>query len=286
LPGHQNLDGDKAAPLTGVTDPKYSSGVRLALFFLLTAVGAAQNTAEPHAAPGLQNPFRDDSQAVAVGGEVFQAQCSACHGAKGEGGSGPSLLNSDAIGGPEEDLFQIVARGRDIMPGFRNLLGENNVWRVITYLQSLPDLGPPSVTGDPVVGGKLFWGKGGCGGCHRVGPNGASVGPNLTRIGRKRGPANLRQSIVDPDAEVPRGYETITVVTSDGLKIQGVQLSYDNFSAQLLDLQNNFHSYLRSEVQQIERSQKTLMPSYAKMFSEAELTDLIAYLSSLGRKEK
>ena len=254
------------------------------MFLIATGVAAAQNADEPHAGP--QNPFGNDPQAVAAGGEVFQVHCSACHGAKGEGGSGPDLSRGAfSVGDADADLQQIVTRGRDVMPGFRTTLGEQDVWRVVSFIRSLAGSIAETTTGDAAAGGKLFWDKGGCGQCHRVTLNGGSLGPNLSTIGLKRGASHLRESILDPDADLPQGYATLTVATADGAKIEGVQLGYDNFSAQLLDLQNNFHSYLKSEVKEITRSRRSLMPAYRDVFSASEIDDLVAYLSSLGRGE-
>jgi putative heme-binding domain-containing protein len=140
--------------------------------------------------------------------------------------------------------------------------------------------------GDAAAGGRLFWGKGGCGQCHRVGLNGASSSPNLTEIGVRRGAKYLRESLLNPGASVPRGYATITVVTLDGRTIQGVRRRSDHFSIQFLDTQGNFHSYLKDEIKQITESEKSLMPAYGDMFSETELNDLVAYLSRLGREKK
>jgi len=258
----------------------------LKLLVLLLASGAAvaQNTDTPHANAGRQNPFHSDARAMAEGGELFQAHCAACHGPKGEGGSGPILSSgSYGVGDRDEDLHAIVMSGRDVMPGFRRTLGEENVWRVVTFLRSLTGTGSGPASGDPGAGERLFWGKGGCGQCHRIGANGASSGPNLTEIGVRRGAPNLRESILKPGTDVPRDYHVVTVVTTDGKTIEGIQRHYDTFSAQFLDLQGNFHSYLRTEVKQMTRSQKSLMPAYEGMFSEGELNDLVAYLSGLGR---
>ncbi len=257
------------------------------MFLLATGAAMAQDVDGPRAGADLQNPFRDDPRAVAVGGELFQAHCAACHGARGEGGSGPDLSRGAyGVGDRDEDLHGIVMSGRDVMPEFRRTLGEENVWRVVTFLRSLTGRNSAPAIGDAAAGERLFVGKGGCGQCHRVGINGASSGPNLTGIGFRRGAPHLRESIVNPDAGVPRDYSVVTVVTVDGKTIQGIQRHYDTFSAQFLDLQSNFHSYLRSEVREMTRSRKSLMPAYEKMFSEAELNDLVAYLSGLGRKEK
>lgn len=258
------------------------------LVFLLAAVAAvAQDADQPHAGPNVQNPFRGDAQAVAAGGELFQAHCATCHGHRGEGATGPDLSHgSYGVGDRDEDLHAMVMRGRDVMPGFRRTLGEENVWRVVTFIRSLTGMDAGPATGDVAAGERLFWGKGGCGQCHRVGANGGGLGPNLTEIGIRRGAPHLRESLAKPDADVPRDYNLVTVVTADGKTIQGVQRHYDTFSAQLMDLQSNFHSYLRSEVKEITRSRKSLMPAYEKMFSETELNDLVAYLSGLGRNKQ
>jgi putative heme-binding domain-containing protein len=248
------------------------------------AAGAALAQDTPHQGSERQNPFRNDAQAVAAGGELFQIHCAACHGAKGEGGSGPDLSRGGyGVGDRDEDLHAIVMRGRDVMPGFRRTLGEENVWRVVTFLRTFSGRESAAAIGDAAAGERLFWGRGGCGQCHRVGANGASSGPNLTEIGVRRGEPHLRESIVNPGADVPRDYNVVAVVTADGKTIEGIQRHYDTFSAHFLDLQSNFHSYLRSEVKDMTRSQKSLMPAYKGMFSEAELNDLVAYLSGLGR---
>lgn len=259
------------------------------IFLLLFAAGlaVAQTTNEPHFGPALQNPFRDDPQAAEAGGEVFRVHCSACHGSQGEGGSGPDLSEGAySVGNRDEDLRQIMLRGRGVMPGFRNILNEESIWRLVSFVRSLAGRHLGTVQGDAAAGGKLFWGKGGCGQCHRVGLNGAGAGPNLTDIGVRRGATYLRESLLNPDASVPRGYATITAVTLDGQTIQGIQRRSDNFSVQFMDMQGNFYSYLRDELKEVTESEKSLMPAYGNTFSEAELNDLAAYLSRLGRDKK
>jgi len=258
---------------------------KILLFLLAAGLTLAQTADEPHS--GVQNPFRDDPQAAAAGGEVFRVHCAACHGAQGEGGSGPDLTEGVYSGGNrDEDLFQIVMQGRDVMPRFRNILSEESVWHVVSFVRSLAGRHLGTVQGDAAAGGKLFWDKGGCGQCHRVGLNGAGTGPNLTAIGATRGAPYLRESVLNPDASVPRGYATVTAVTLDGQTIQGIRRRSDNFSVQFMDMQGKFYSYLRDELKEITESEKSLMPAYGNTFSEAELNDLAAYLSRLGRDKK
>ena len=263
-----------------------SSAHRVLLFLLSAGLALAQNANEPHAG-GLQNPFGNDPQAIAAGAEVFRVHCSACHGARGEGGSGPDLTEGTySSGGRDEDLRQVVMTGRGVMRGFRNILTGESIWQVVAYVRSLAGRNLGAVQGDVAAGGKLFWGKGGCGQCHRVGLEGAGAGPNLSEIGAKRGVNYLRDSLLNPAASVPRGYAVVTVVTTDGRTIQGIQRRADNFSVQFLDMQGGFHSYLKDELKQVTESEKSLMPAYGSAFSETELNDLVAYLSRLGREKQ
>ena len=91
--------------------------------------------------------------------------------------------------------------------------------------------------------------------------------------------------MTDPNADVSRGYQTLTVITLDGGKIEGIEKNYDNFSAQLMDAQENFHSYLSSEVRSMKRELRSLMPAYGGSLTPREIDDLLAYLAGLGKQE-
>jgi len=46
-----------------------------------------------------------------------------------------------------------------------------------------------------------------CGACHTVAGQTGEIGPNLTKIGKKRGKEYLRQAILDPDAIIASGFK-------------------------------------------------------------------------------
>jgi putative heme-binding domain-containing protein len=232
------------------------------------------------------NPYKNDPGAVEVGRGVFRIACSPCHGIHAEGGRGPNLtLGEFSVGNRDADLYGVISKGIPYteMRGYE-AMGDDNIWRIVAYLRTAASgRAVEKLPGDPASGDKLFWGKGACGTCHRVGTRGGRLGPELTRVGRGRTAQYLRESVVDPNKDLTPGYGTITVVTRDGKKIVGAQRGYDNFSAQLMDAQDNYHSFLKSEVVSIERADKSLMPdTYGKMFNKTELDDLVAYLSTLG----
>jgi putative heme-binding domain-containing protein len=250
--------------------------LRLTTLLFMAAVCRAQET----------NPLASDPKAAEVGRWMFRIYCAPCHGIHADGGRGPDLtLGTYTAGDRDSDLFRVISRG---VPGTEmaayggGRVEDEGIWRMVAYIRSVARHDTASVPGNAQAGEKTFWGKGGCGACHRVGDKGKSLGPDLSRVGRQRSLAYLRTSVLKPDADVTPGYNTITVVTRDGKKIVGVEKSFDNFSAQLMDVSGKYYSFLREDVTSMQREPKSLMPStYGQLLNESEMNDLLAYLSSL-----
>ena len=249
----------------------------LLLLWLGAAVCGAQT--------GRQNPLAGDPKAAEEGRVMFRGSCSLCHGIRGEGGRGPDLtLGSFAVGDSDADLFEVIANGAagTEMPGFGARFESDDIWRIVAYVRSLAGRGTARITGNRQNGEQLFWNKGQCGLCHMVEGRGKRMGPDLSRAGRVRSLAYLREAIVSPNADITPGYPTVTVVTKDGKKIVGAQRGYDDFSVQLMDAAENYYSFLRSDIASVKQEYKSTMPdTYGKQFSESELNDLVAYMSSL-----
>ncbi len=234
------------------------------------------------------NPFHGDAEAADAGRGAFRIYCAPCHGIDARGGRGPDLTSGNYLAGNrDEDLFRVIAEGVSgtDMAGYEARLPDQTIWSIVSYIRMNASEDKTPVTGDPAAGEKLFWEKSQCGSCHRIGGRGGRLGPDLTTAGRSRSAAYLRQSMTDPNADFSRGYQTLTVVTLDGEKIEGIEKNYDNFSAQLMDAQENFHSYLSSEVRSMKRELRSLMPAYGGSLTPREIDDLLAYLAGLGKQE-
>jgi cytochrome c oxidase cbb3-type subunit III len=233
---------------------------------------------------------QQDPKAVEAGRLQFRMSCAGCHGLRATGGrGGPDLTRGTfSTGDADKDLFSIISKGvpGTEMPSFREALEEPQIGRLVAYVRSLSHAGAVPVNGDRAAGEKLFWGKGSCGQCHRVGMRGTAIGPDLTRAGKQRSLAYLKESVLSPDVDLTPGYATIVVVTRDGKKITGVEKGFDNFSARLIDLSGHYYSFLKENVASMEREYRSVMPSnYGKMFDAQELDNLLAYLASLGDKQ-
>ena len=231
------------------------------------------------------NPFANDARAAEEGRIAFRGSCSLCHGIRGEGGRGPDLtLGTYSAGETDGDLFRVISNGSPgtEMPAFGANFESEDIWRLVTYVRTLAGRGKVAATGDAEAGRQLYINKGKCAQCHTIGGKGGRLGPDLTLVGRKRSLTYLKDSILDPNADITIGFATITVVTKDRKTIVGVQRGFDDFSAQLMDAAENFHSYEKSDVVSMKREMKSMMPAtYRGMFSDKEVNDLVAYLSSL-----
>ena len=225
-----------------------------------------------------------------MGRGQFRIYCAPCHGIRAAGGRGPDLTRGVySAGERDQDLYRVITDGvpGTEMPSFSLSLGDDNIWRLIAYIRSIKGPETAEIPGSAGAGEKLFWGKGGCGQCHMVQGKGGRMGPELTRIGRLRSLAYLRESVISPNSDLTPGFYTITVITKEGKKIVGVQRGFDNFSVQLMDAAENLHSFLRSDVQSVSREFRSLMPeNYSRVFSETELDDLLKYLASLRGESK
>ena len=94
-----------------------------------------------------ENPYRGDAAAIAEGAQVFATICAACHKPDGSGLVGPSLVDAYWKYGREDaELFETVANGRPAgMPPWAAQLGDEKIWKVLAYLETLPPASGPGV---------------------------------------------------------------------------------------------------------------------------------------------
>ena len=241
-------------------------------------------------AQDAQNPFADDVDRR-MGETSFRVHCSLCHGYDAQGGgetNGPDLTTgrfrrtSTTTG-----LFDVIRNGVEgtAMLGINPDAPDRVVWQIITYLDSLtPNLANLDLPGDAAAGGALFSGNGNCTRCHMVNGRGGRTGPDLSRVGERRDPDELRADLLDPDAEVEPRWWTVTATGRDGTAVEGHRLSEDTFTLRLIDADERLWSFSKRELRSFERSKASTMPSARGTLADSEVDDLIAYLVSL-RKE-
>jgi cytochrome c oxidase cbb3-type subunit III len=246
-------------------------------------------------------PGRVSAQSKAdidAGKLLFNGMCVECHGAGGAGGDAPSLNRARLIHAPTDAaLVKILTDGipNTAMPRIRRFT-DNEMRQLVAYVRSLGKVGEAKVPGDAKRGGDIYKNLG-CAGCHIVNGAGGNLGPDLSDIGFLRGPAYLRQAVIDPGATLPkdvlqvpaRGYAEylpLRIVTKQGIEVSGIRVNEDAFTIQVRDRDGKFYSLRKSDLELLEKQTSTsLMPSQAARLTERDLTDLVAYLSSLRRAE-
>ena len=216
----------------------------------------------------------------AEGRAVFRSNCAFCHGMTGGGGRGPSLAR--ARGEADERLAAIVRNGipGTSMPAFEGI-DAAEMAHLIAYIRSLagPGASDARVPGD-AVRGRAVYQRNGCAACHRVGGEGSVFGPDLTRVGGARAAVYIRQSLMDPSADIPEEYQGVTVVTAAGERITGVRINEDTFTVQLRDPSQRFRMYRKSDLREVTAEKRSLMPPYGGL-PPRDLQDLLSYLDGL-----
>jgi len=93
--------------------------------------------------PNMQNPLKDDPDAVARGQKDFDNfNCSGCHMARGGGGMGPALSNNIWIyRDSAANIYLDIAQGRSAgMPAFGAMLPDRTIWELVAYVQSIAEM--------------------------------------------------------------------------------------------------------------------------------------------------
>lgn len=244
------------------------------LVVLMAAVLAQEST------QSLVNPFTSEAD-VARGANTFKLQCASCHGADGRGGAqGPDLSTGQfRRANSDEALFQIINKGipGTTMPAF--LLNPGPAWQVVAFIRSLSLNKRSGVKGDLANGQKLY-GELGCVKCHESGN-----APELGGIGSKRTVAELRESILEPQADVPSAAWRATVKLRDGKSVTGHRLNEDTFTIQLREAGTGaLRSFEKAAVAGVTIDRRSPMPAYKDRLTGQALDDVLAYLLAQGAR--
>ncbi len=136
--------------------------------------------------------------------------------------------------------------------------------------------------GNPTLGRSVFYSsRVGCAKCHSFAGYGGDIGPDLTSIAKKHSTEALYEDILAPHAAIATGFETMTILTTRGTVLSGLQVSAGN-PVVLKDVDGTIHSVPREEIDDITASRNSLMPELGKLLTTEELASLIAFLQTEG----
>jgi quinoprotein glucose dehydrogenase len=137
--------------------------------------------------------------------------------------------------------------------------------------------------GDAEAGRKIFFEKAevSCLRCHKIDGLGGEVGPDLTGIGKKYKRDYLLESIVDPNKQIAKGFETLLVTLKSGVIKSGILKSEDAQQLRLMTPDGQLVTIPIMQIDERQRGPSSMPGDLVQKLSRTELRDLVEFLATL-----
>lgn len=127
-------------------------------------------------------------------------------------------------------------------------------------------------------GRTLFFGKAACWTCHTIGPEGGTLGPDLTSIQRDRSAHDLLEAIVYPSVSFVREYETYHIKTKTNTHVGIIQQQTPDVIVLGTSPQTSVR-IPREEIMSMEIADVSMMPQgLDQLLTAQEMADLMAFI--------
>ncbi|MDA0725050.1 MAG: c-type cytochrome [Verrucomicrobia bacterium] len=161
--------------------------------------------------------------------------------------------------------------------------GPGVVWTVDSALKMLKE---EPLAGRSLANGKKMFSAGLCVACHRVGPEGGGIGPDLTNLAKRSDYKAMLESTLQPNLVVSDQFEQHELKMKDGAVVMGriVVDEKDSYSLVQSGLEPlKLKKVMKADVASKKGSKISMMPpGLANSMNADELKDLIAYFVSQG----
>jgi putative membrane-bound dehydrogenase-like protein len=136
-------------------------------------------------------------------------------------------------------------------------------------------------TGDAAAGKAVF--KNQCAKCHTHSGEGEKIGPDLTGM-NVHSKAELLVHIMDPSRDVEGNFRQYVVTTRAGRVLTGLLASETKTAVEIFDVEAKRHTVLREDIDEIQTSNKSLMPEgFEKQIPANDLVNLLEFLTQRGK---
>jgi len=117
-----------------------------------------------------------------------------------------------------------------------------------------------------------------CSNCHKIGAEGANIGPNLDGVS-KWGPTALATKIIDPNRNISEAFRNYTVKLKDGNVLAGLYRRDEGAIMIFADAAGREFSMAKNDIAERIPSKVTLMPdNFRNSLSQKEFNGLLNYL--------
>ncbi len=137
--------------------------------------------------------------------------------------------------------------------------------------------------GDAEAGRKIFYNKAevSCQRCHKIKGEGGEVGPDLTGIGNRQKRDYLLQSIVDPNKDIAKGFETVVLTLDTGQFLVGIVKAEDDKELRLITAEGKLLTVAKNRIEERARGKSAMPEDLVKFLSKSDLRNLVEFLASL-----
>jgi quinoprotein glucose dehydrogenase len=159
---------------------------------------------------------------------------------------------------------------------------------VAAYRESKPTDDPLAAFTETLMGGhaglgaEIFYHRAevSCLRCHKVDGQGGEVGPDLSKIGLDKDRRYLLESIVAPNQQIAKGFETVIVDTIDGLTFTGIIKEETDEFLTLIDAQANIKRIPMDDIDARSKGDSGMPADIVKQLSPSDLRNLIEFLAT------
>ena len=181
-----------------------------------------------------------------------------------------------------------------VLTYLQTLGGESNIEAVAKFAEKIPEtsgeaVAPwvPPIDVDIKEGELVFFDESRgvtCSKCHVLNGKGSKVGPDLTGIGAVQTPQYLIESVLKPSEIIVKGFETMYLMTNDGMAYNGLLVSQDEDEVVLMvDEDGAMEEYVfyPDEIAQMQKQDVSIMPgNFQDMLTTKEFYGVILFLLS------
>ena len=139
------------------------------------------------------------------------------------------------------------------------------------------------VGGDADAGRHIFQAKAevSCLRCHKVQGVGGEVGPDLSGIGSKQKRDYLLESLITPNKQIAKGFETLVLTLNNGKSLTGVLKSEDAREVRLMTPEGQLLVVRKDQIDERETGKSAMPEDLIKHLSRSEIRDLVEFLAGL-----
>ncbi|QQR66567.1 MAG: c-type cytochrome [Candidatus Brocadia sp.] len=182
-----------------------------------------------------------------------------------------------------------------VLAFLQTLGGEPDIGALMKYKDKIPEASKkkvkpwvPPIVVDAAEGEKVFFDETRpvtCGKCHVVNGKGKKVGPELTGIGAIQTAEYFIESILKPSAKIVKGYETMYVITTDGIPYNGLIKSETEDELVLLKEESGEIEEVvipKPEIAEMKKQEVSIMPgNIGELLSVRDFYGIVSFLQSL-----